>query len=121
MLKTLTREACLGKELLPGVIFDPEGTLSFKGRCSPENYTRFFEDLMWWVGEYIKAPAQQTTVIIDLEYIENASQILLFNLLNLLKSKQKTTTIQWFVDRDDEDLIETIESFKSLDIEIIEK
>lgn len=110
---------------IPEVIFSPKGTISFKGRFNPKNPTRFFENLFVWINKYIKTPAPMTTVIIDLDYIEVTSQMLLIELFELLLPIAKTTNTRYIVEYDDESMLEIGKVFKSclkeLQIEIVEK
>ncbi|MDR1672597.1 MAG: DUF1987 domain-containing protein [Bacteroidales bacterium] len=90
--------------ITPYVICDVEtGTISIKGRAIPEDSTLFFQPIYEWVDAYIqlKRPLQ---INLQFEYFNTS---VLKGILILLKSLEKTeTSINWYYESDDEDMLE---------------
>ena len=121
MLEILVRNP--DGEKTPEVIFSPKGSLSMKGRLAAPDYFEFFKDLRAWAHEYIKASALETNVVMDIEFGESVIILSIAELFNILKPV--TPKIKWYVDDDDEDMIEKIEGVRHntghMKIEVIER
>ncbi|MDO9000663.1 DUF1987 domain-containing protein [Sediminibacterium sp.] len=97
-------------EDLPSVIFeDYKGMFQISKRSLPENAIVFFEPLIEYINEYIKAPKEETTVVFHFDYISTSSTkqimkiILLFNEL----AKTKKVILKWNYDQGDTDMLQT--------------
>ena len=109
----------------PEIKFDAKtGDFKIAGRAHPENADTEFEKVIDWVEKYIKNPAHQTTIVIDLEYFNSTSAKILMRILELLTfAKDKTDLkIKWYYY--DEDTYETALDFREIieyDIEYFDK
>lgn len=75
-----------GTDDTPTIVFDKSsGTLELSGRSLPENAAKFYGPLFDWVKEYVKAPAESTSLSIKLEYFNSSSAKKIIELLLLLK------------------------------------
>lgn len=106
----------------PEIILDPAGTIKIKGRSIHENAAEFFEPVHEWVNNYVKNPAEVTSVDISLEYFNSASArvfISLFQKVTFVALKNKKYVFNWYFEEGDEDILERGEYFASvLDIPI---
>jgi len=106
----------------PEVILNPDGIIKIRGRSISENVAEFFEPVDDWVNEYIKEPAEITSVDIRLEYFNSASArvfITLFQKITWVSLKHKKYIFNWYYEEGDEDILERGEYFASvLDVPI---
>lgn len=85
------------------------GILNFTGRSILTDPKLFFDPISNWVSKYIKSPADETVVIIKLEYIDTASTQSLYQILRLLKSVNKkglVLIVNWYVEDEDPEMKE---------------
>lgn len=101
----------------PYVKFDlDKGTLEIKGSILLVNPTKFFDEVLEYVDEYLLNPQEHTQILLHIEYFNTyASKLLLF----LLKKIQKLTkqdlkvSLIWIYEEEDEDMLDVGENFKS--------
>ena len=101
----------------PEIILNPEGTILIKGRSIHENVTDFFEPVEDWISEYISAPAEVTSVDLNLEYFNSASAKVFIHLLQKITYvtlKRKKFIINWYYEDGDDDILERGEYFASV-------
>lgn len=101
----------------PEIIMNPAGIIKIKGRSIHENVTEFFEPVEDWVSEYIRIPADTTSVDINLEYFNSASAKVFIHLLQKLTYvtlKHKKFIFNWYYEEGDEDILERGEYFSSI-------
>jgi hypothetical protein len=96
-----------GTDGTPEVKFNATtGVLHFSGRANSNNIKIFYRRPDEWLTEYIKNPAETTTVEVNVEYINSVFNKLLLNFLEKSKtvlSKDKKLVVKWFLYADDED------------------
>jgi hypothetical protein len=100
----------------PDFLFNPEGTITIRGRGLFGNKTESTEQIMNWVDEYLSNPAEITYVIIAFEYLNSFSTTILVSILRKLSQvilQSKKLVIQWYYDEDDEDILERGEYISS--------
>lgn len=95
----------------PEVLLDPAGSIKIKGRAIDESRTKFSDQLMSWIDSYILSPADRTEVTIALEYLNSFNSIYLASILKKLAplNTLKKLTIKWYIEEDDDDLLERAE------------
>jgi len=101
----------------PEIILNPEGTIKVIGRSIHENVIDFFKPVEEWVSEYIKNPADITSVDINLEYFNSASAKVFIHLLQKItyvQLKHKKFIFNWYYEEGDEDILERGEYFASI-------
>jgi hypothetical protein len=109
----------------PEVHLNPEGIIKITGRAIDESRTKFSDQIMIWIDAYILNPAESTEVIIALEYLNSCNSIILASALKKLSQvnqQSKKLVIQWYVEKDDDDLLERgqyISSVLNIPIEFI--
>jgi hypothetical protein len=80
---------------------------------------------MIWIDAYLLNPAESTEVIIALEYLNSYNSLILSSVLKKLSQvnqQSKKLVIQWYVEKDDDDLLERgqyISSVLNIPIEFI--
>jgi hypothetical protein len=102
----------------PTVLLDPvQGLLEIKGRSNPENSLDFYTPLMEWIDEYVKAPAEKSTINIQLEHFNTSSSKLILDMFKrleaLLESNQEVM-VNWYYETDDEEVQEAGETYESM-------
>ena len=83
--------------------------MSIGGTSIPENARKFYDNIIEWIGEYVKSPSANTSIDFKLKYFNTASTKYLFDIMVLLKEIMKagnTLVINWFYQEDDEDMYE---------------
>ncbi|HEX2968574.1 MAG TPA: SiaC family regulatory phosphoprotein [Bacteroidales bacterium] len=93
----------------PEVILNPDGTMRISGRAIDESRTKFSEQLMSWIESYIAEPAEKTELVVALEYLNSFNAIFLASVLKKLSrvnEQKKQLVIKWYIEEDDDDLLE---------------
>ncbi len=100
----------------PGVILDPEqGLIEFEGRSLIEDSEKFFMPIVDWIIEYIKNPAQKTTINFKFEYFNTSCSKWLITITKQLKKLFENSAdaeINWYYE--DEDVLEYGEVIRDL-------
>ncbi len=107
-----------GSSKTPRVNFDGEtGVLELYGRSIPENSVAFFEPLNNWIHEYSRDAKQETVVDIKLEYFNTSSSKCILDLFKKLESingKVTNVKVNWYYEKDDEDMAEAGEDYEAI-------
>ena len=94
----------------PFIHFDAlTGVMQIKGRSIPDQPDDFWGPVLNWFDSYLMNPAQNTTVVIDLEYFNiTSSKRILFLLykLNDLTENGMGVKVEWMYRDTDEDMYE---------------
>ena len=93
----------------PEIILKPAGVIKITGRAIDESRSVFSDQIMGWIDSYLLNPAKSTELSIDLEYLNSYNSIVLASVIRklaLLRQQSKTLIIKWFIDEDDDDLLE---------------
>jgi hypothetical protein len=99
----------LPTDITPEVMLDPEGIITIKGRALAVNKTKVPLEIMSWLKEYINDPAELTTVIIALEYLNSSTTTSLVSILQEASKvilKNRKIAIHWYFEEDDDDMME---------------
>jgi hypothetical protein len=100
----------------PDIILDPSGKIKITGRAIDENVRKAPEKVMEWIDSYVNDPADYTEVIIALEYLNSFNTIIMTTILRKLsqvREKSKGLDIRWYIEKDDDDLLDRVESISS--------
>ena len=107
-----------GTNKTPTVDFNSErGLLEIKGRSNPEDSKIFYRPLINWVDDYVSHPPDKTTVIIQLEHfntISSKSLLDLFKRLKTIVNSQKEVKVDWYYEKDDEDLLDAGKNYEHI-------
>jgi hypothetical protein len=98
----------------PEIFLSPDGVVRIKGRSIHENVANIFTPVEEWVSEYIRNPAEVTSVDMHLEYFNSASAKVFISLLEKLKHvtlKNGKFVFNWYYEDGDEDILERGEYF----------
>jgi len=114
-----------GTKQTPQINFDlKSGTLLIKGRSVPENTIEFYKDLLKVLDEYSNAPAQITTVDIELEYFNTPTSSVILNVFKTLESIQNAgnkVQVNWnYVDEDILDSGQDYQRVSNIPIKMVE-
>jgi hypothetical protein len=93
----------------PEVLLNPNGIIKITGRAIDESRTKFSEQFMTWIDDYLLNPADTTEVTIALEYLNSFNSIILASILKKLSQvnqQSKRLVIKWYIENDDDDLLE---------------
>lgn len=93
----------------PEVHMNPKGSIKITGRAIDESRNKFSDDIISWLDEYMVNPANLTEVVIALEYLNSYNSIIMANILRQVAqvtAKAKKLSIKWYIDEDDDDLLE---------------
>lgn len=93
----------------PYVSFSEDGLLEIEGRSITEDAYGFWQPLIDWLHEYVKAPAPHTKIVVSFEYTNSSSNKFLheiFRLLDSIADKGNTVEIIWKYEQDDESIYE---------------
>lgn len=101
----------------PYVKFDLDrGTLEIKGSILLVNPTKFFDNILEYVDEYLLKPQEETQILLHIEYYNTyASKLLLFTLKKIQKLTKldKKVSMIWLYDEEDEDMLEVGQAYQS--------
>lgn len=93
----------------PEVILNPKGSIKITGRAIDESRNKFSEEIISWLDGYITSPANLTEVVIALEYLNSYNSIIMATILRQVAQvthQAKKLNIKWYIDEDDDDLLE---------------
>jgi hypothetical protein len=93
----------------PEVFLNSKGSVKITGRAIDESRNKFSDEILSWVDDYLKNPANLTEVTIALEYLNSYNSIIMANILRQIAQvtrQAKKINIKWYVDEDDDDLLE---------------
>ena len=93
----------------PGILLKPEGFIRIDGRGLIGHNDETSEQILKWIQEYLKNPAELTIIIIALEYINSASAKILVSILKEISEvvqHKKHFFIHWCYEEEDEDILE---------------
>jgi hypothetical protein len=93
----------------PEVILNPKGSIKITGRAIDESRNKFSEEIISWLDGYITSPANLTEVVIALEYLNSYNSIIMATILRQVAQvtqQAKKLNIKWYIDADDDDLLE---------------
>ena len=93
----------------PEVDLNPKGSIKITGRAIDESRNKFSDDIISWVDTYLQNPANLTEVVIALEYLNSYNSIIMASILRQIAQvtqQAKKLSIKWYVDEDDDDLLE---------------
>ncbi len=106
-----------GTPKTPTVKFDSiQDLIEIKGRSHPENSMEFYKPLIDWLEEYAKDPGDKTIVNIQLEHFNTSSSKCILDVFKILEAIYKAkheVVINWHYEKDDEDILEAGEDYKS--------
>lgn len=102
-------------ENTPRVYFDlNQGRLELRGRCFPDDTSKFFNPVLSWLSEHIGNQSVIARFEVYLEYYNTGTYIRLLELFDLLGDKNTQgheIEVHWYVQEEDEDSIDNAESF----------
>jgi hypothetical protein len=93
----------------PEVLLNPNGVIKIKGRAIDENRAKYADQILVWIESYLLKPAKTTEVTIALEYLNSYNSIILASIIKKLaqvREQSKTLAIKWFIEEDDDDMLE---------------
>lgn len=93
----------------PEVTLNPKGFIKITGRAIDESRNKFSEEIISWLDKYLTNPANLTEVVIALEYLNSYNSIIMATILRQVaqvSQKAKKLSIKWYIDEDDDDLLE---------------
>jgi len=100
----------------PEVLLNPNGILQISGRAIDESRAKYSEQIIEWIDSYLIKPAPVTQVSIALEYMNSYNSIIVTSILKKLSEvnkQSKRLVIKWYIEIDDDDLMERSESISS--------
>jgi len=83
----------------PEINLKTNGTFEFKGSSLIENTKEFYDPIIVWLEEYIKHPAEKTTVNFEFEYYNTSSQMWIFRIVEVLTDLvklNKDISFNWY-------------------------
>jgi hypothetical protein len=99
----------LPKDGSPEVMLNPKGFIRIDGRGIIGHNYETSELVLNWIHEYLKNPAELTTVIVALEYINSLSTVILVSILKEISQVvqfNKQYFVHWCYEEEDEDILE---------------
>ena len=102
----------------PELNFDfSSGVFEISGRSIPENSIEFYRPLLKCLDEYIKDPKERTHLKIILEYFNTSSSkclVEIFRRMEKLYKNGQHLKIDWYYEKEDEDILESGQDFKEI-------
>jgi hypothetical protein len=101
----------------PQLTANTAGEITIEGICIPENVQADFSPFMNWINEYLKSPAERTTLSVQLDYFNTSTAAILLNLfrtMSKIKAMGKAVVINWYFEDDDLEIKESGHDFASI-------
>jgi hypothetical protein len=92
-----------------------QGLITIEGVCRPENSIDYFREFMHWIKYFNLTATKDVSVLIDLEYMNTSSGLILYRILSSIKRKLNTDQqiqIIWKHQLKDVDMKQVGEDFK---------
>ena len=103
----------------PRVMFDPERNIyELKGNSYPENTAETYEPVLNWIENELTKIESEVVFDFKLEYQNTASSKMMSSIFAKIEEahhRKKNIKINWYYDRDDEDIVSEIQSYHSYD------
>ncbi|MCP4111433.1 MAG: DUF1987 domain-containing protein [Desulfobacteraceae bacterium] len=101
----------------PGIMFDSKrNQLEIKGKSYSNDIKTFFKPVLDWVKKYTQQPdTRNTTVNLQFIYFNSTTVkplLEFFDTFEAAARKGKNITVNWYYDKDDDDMLELGEDFK---------
>lgn len=93
------------------------GEIRIEGICIPENVQADFTGFMTWISEYLKSPADKTTLTVKLDYFNTSTAAILLNIfrtMSKIKAMGKAVVINWHFEDDDLEIKESGHDFATI-------
>ena len=93
----------------PLVELDENGNINIEGRSLPENVSLFYKPIFNWIADYVKEPADYTTIRIFLNYYNSSSFKCISDILYKLNEicNDGNMKVEWVYEEDDQSIYET--------------
>ncbi|MGM0498561.1 MAG: DUF1987 domain-containing protein [Bacteroidota bacterium] len=102
----------------PAIKLDKENSkIEMSGRSLPENVKEFYEPVINWLNDYVKAPNDKTKIVLNFEYFNTASSKMIMDILEKLKEIQeqgKEIDVDWCYIEEDDDMLEAGEDYSEI-------
>jgi len=83
----------------------------------PEDANKFYEPVLDWLNEYAENPHNETKVIFKIFYYNSSSIVhftKIFRILQKLFDRNHKVSLEWYYNKDDENVKEDGEEFKKI-------
>lgn len=100
----------------PYVCLDPEsGKCEISGKSYPEDIYEFYTQIVDWFEDYTLHAKKDLVINMRLRYFNSSSQKI-FNVIfeKLIDGTNFKTTVNWFYDNEDEEILESGKIFEGL-------
>jgi hypothetical protein len=101
----------------PEITFLTSGYLKMKGRSIPEDPSKFYDAVYFWVFEYCSNPQAVTIVDVELEYFNSGTSKSLLHILRELvelQNRDHNVVFNWYFETGDDDIFERGEYYSSI-------
>jgi len=114
------------QEDTPFVELDESGKIHIEGRSLPENVSLFYKPIIEWIQQYIKDPAEFTSIYIFFVYYNSSSFKCINDILYCLNEIYEDNNMQvdWVYEEDDQSILDTgkeLQSELSIPFNLIEE
>ena len=107
-------------ERTPEIVLDRSGEvgkIKFIGRSLPDDARTFYQPILTWIEDYFVNAHPTTVISFDLEYFNTSSSKMLLQIIRKfqkLEDQHKEIKVEWYYLEDDEDILESGETFQDL-------
>ncbi|MCH2234675.1 MAG: DUF1987 domain-containing protein [Crocinitomicaceae bacterium] len=94
-----------------------EGRIKIHGISIPENSKVFYDPLLNWVGDYLRNPKPETTLIIALRYMNSSTTMIINKILKALDQGIKTPNtliFEWHYEEEDLEMYDVGQYYQEL-------
>ena len=102
----------------PEIILDSNtGIFSIRGMSYQEYAKEFYVPIIQWIENYSQEPKEETIVNIQFKYFNTSSAKSILSLLqklNQIRIQGKKVTINWYYEKNDEQMIQDGENYSNL-------
>lgn len=94
-----------------------KGVLALSGRSITENPISFYKKIEDYIAAYLKHPQQNTVFKVNLEYFNTSTSkclVDIFKLFESLNSSEHKVVVEWYYEKDDEEIMDSGEDYKDI-------
>ena len=102
----------------PLINLNPNGRFKIQGVSTPLDAADFYHEVLDWITDYYRDPAENTSILIEFKHINSSSSSMIFRIFHLLnrlqESNKSTVRCIWAYDVEDDYMKEFIESIQDM-------
>ncbi|MCG8575464.1 MAG: DUF1987 domain-containing protein [Flavobacteriales bacterium] len=107
-----------GTKKTPTVFLKKDGTFVFSGTSMPEDAANYYFNIMDWLSDYFRSPADSTHIKISFRYLNSASSSMIYKIFHLMNrlpiTGRSSVNCTWTMEEDDQQMFDFYNQIKEM-------